>query len=41
MLRVPVIDGDPIELGPQILLHLPDQLTGVALEVGQLGGILG
>jgi hypothetical protein len=41
MLRVPVIDTHPIELGAEVRLHLPDQLTGVAFEVGQLGGILG
>ena len=41
MLGVPVIDAHPIELGAEVRLHLPDQLTGVALEVGQLAGILG
>ena len=41
MLGVPVIDGDPIELGAEVLLHLADQLAGEALEVGHLGGILG
>ena len=41
MLGVPVIDGDPIELGAEVLLHLADQLAGEALEVGHLGGVLG
>ncbi|EGY00786.1 hypothetical protein AZA_86051 [Nitrospirillum viridazoti Y2] len=41
VLGVPVIDGHPIELGAEVLLHLADQLAGVALEVGHLGRILG
>ena len=41
MLCVPVIDGDPFELGPQILLHLTDQLAGEALEVGHVRRVLG
>ena len=41
VLRVPVIDGDPIELGAEILLHLADQLAGEALEVGHLRRVLG
>ena len=41
MLGVPVIDGDPIELGAEILLHLADQLAGEALEVGHLRRVLG
>ena len=38
---VPVIDGDPIELGAEVLLHLADQLAGEALEVGHLRRVLG
>ena len=41
MLRVPVIDADPIKLGAEILLHLADQLAGEALEVGHLGASSG
>jgi hypothetical protein len=41
MLRIPVIDSDPIELGAEILLHLADQLAGEALEVGHLRRVLG
>ncbi len=40
MLGVPVIDGDPIELGAEILLHLADELAGEALEVGHLRRVL-
>ena len=36
-----MIDGDPIELGAEILLHLADQLAGEALEVGHLRRVLG
>ena len=38
---VPVIDGDPIELGAEILLHLADQIAGEGFEVGHLHGVLG
>ena len=41
MLRIPVIDGDPIELGAEILLHLADQLAGEAFQVGHLRRVLG
>ncbi|OIQ93574.1 hypothetical protein GALL_244220 [mine drainage metagenome] len=40
MLGVPVIDGDPIKLGAEVFFHLPDQIAGKALEVGEVGGIL-
>ncbi len=36
-----MIDGDPIELGAEVLLHLADQLAGEALEVGHLRRVLG
>jgi hypothetical protein len=36
VLRVPVIDGDPVELSAEILLHLADQLAGEALQAGHL-----
>src|SRR6266436_2827360 len=37
---VPVIDRDPIEPGPEIALHLGDEVAGEGLEIGHLGGIL-
>src|SRR3546814_9463147 len=41
IVRVPVIDTDPIELGAEVLLHLPHQLEGEGLEVGHLWRVLG
>ena len=39
--RVPVIDGNPIELGSKISLRLPHQIPREALQVGQLLRIVG
>src|SRR3546814_15459663 len=39
--RVTVIDTDPIELGAEVLLHLPHQLAVEGLEVGHLRRVLG
>jgi len=41
MLGVPVIDGDPVELGAEILLGLAHQLAGEPLEVRHLQRIVG
>ena len=41
MLGVPVIDGDPVELRAEILLHLADEVAGEGLEVGHLGASSG
>ena len=41
MVGVPVIDGDPIELGAEVLFHLPDEVAGEGLEVRHLHGVLG
>ena len=38
---VPVIDGGPIELRAEILLHLSHQLAGEGFEVGNIHGVLG
>ena len=38
---VPVIDGDPIEPGPKIGLHLPREVAGEGAEIGHLGGVFG
>src|SRR5258708_2163616 len=40
IVSVPVIDRDPIEPGPEIALHLGDEVTGEGLQIGHLGGIL-
>lgn len=40
MLGVPVVDGDPIEPGVEISLHLPDQVTGEGAQVGHLDRIV-
>ena len=40
MLGVPVIDGDPVELGAEIFLHLPDEITGEGSQVGHLQRIV-
>lgn len=40
IIRVPVIDADPVELGAEVCLHLPHQLAGESLEVGHLGRVL-
>ena len=37
---VPVIDRDPVKLGPEVALHLSDEVAGEGLEVGHLGGVL-
>jgi hypothetical protein len=36
---VPVIDGDPVEAGPKIGLHLPRQIPGEGAQVGHLAGV--
>ena len=41
IIRVPVIDTDPVELGAEILFHLPHQVAGIGLEVGHLRRVLG
>ena len=41
MAGVMVIDGDPVERGVQIRLHLPHQVTGKASKVAHVGGVLG
>ena len=38
---VPVIDGGPIELRAEILLHLAHQLAGEGFEVRHIHGVLG
>ena len=35
-----MIDADPVELSAEVLLHLPDQLTGEALEVAEIRRVL-
>jgi len=37
---VPMIDADPIELGAEVLFHLPHQVAGVCREVGHLRCVL-
>ena len=39
--RVEVIDGDPVEVGAQVLLHLCHQVAGDGLERVELRAILG
>ena len=41
VIRVPVIDGDPIELGAEIGFHLPGEIARESFEVGHLTGVLG
>src|SRR5215475_11844581 len=36
---VPMIDRDPLEPGPEITLHLGDEVAGEGFEIGHLGGI--
>ena len=38
---VPVIDGDPVELGAEIPLDVGHQLAGEGAKIGHLGRILG
>src|SRR5215470_16877095 len=41
IVSVPMIDRDPIEPGPEIALHLGDEIAGEGFEIGHLSGILG
>jgi hypothetical protein len=41
MPRVEMIHGHPVELGAEILLHLPHQIADEGLEIGELGAVLG
>ena len=41
VIRVPVIDGDPIELCSEVGFHLPSKVASKRLEIGHLSGILG
>ncbi|CAM5612877.1 hypothetical protein MAUB1S_10412 [Mycolicibacterium aubagnense] len=41
MFGIPVRDADPVEPGPEILLHLADELASKAFEVGHLDGVVG
>ena len=38
--RVPVVNGDPVETGAQVALHLPHQIPRIRLEVAQFGRVL-
>ncbi len=38
---IEVIDGDPIELGAEILLHLAHEVADERLEIGETGAVLG
>lgn len=41
MLRVPVIDGDPIELSAEVLFHLPGEIAGEAAEIRHVHRVVG
>ena len=41
VVRVPVIDPDPVELGAEVFLGLAHQVAREALQVGHLGSIFG
>src|SRR5262249_1695764 len=40
MLRVPMVDRDPVELGPEVTLGMRHQVSGKCLEIRQLSGII-
>src|SRR5262249_34066543 len=40
MLRVPMVDRDPVELGPEVTLRLRHQVPGKCLEIRQLSGVI-
>ena len=37
---VPVVNGDPLQPGPQVLFQAAHQPPGVAAQVAELGGVL-
>ena len=41
MAGVVMIDRDPVELGAEVLFHLPHEVAGEAAQVAHFGGILG
>lgn len=41
IVRVPVIDGDPIEPSAEIDFHLPGEIARESFEIGHLAGVLG
>ncbi|MET3907832.1 hypothetical protein ABID59_002173 [Bradyrhizobium sp. S3.3.6] len=40
VVRVPVIDGHPVEPRAKISLHLPGEISAESFEVGHVAGIL-
>ena len=38
---VEMVDGDPVELGVEVALHLGEQVADEGLEVGEPGAVLG
>ena len=37
---VPVVDRDPLEPSSEVPLHLPDQVPGIGVKIGQFRGVL-